>query len=825
MAVVSGFAIASRLRQAGEARTGATRLLLEGARLALLTLGGSALVALLLQFAFRVAGKSLADPLDLPSYGASSPLATWGFVLFQSSLLPHALPGSAWTMWGAGSLVLTVVVLVAGFRAGRAHAHRALDVILVALPSLAPAALVAGAELALGGSSNDLLLSLAAPLPVAAAVWAGAAWRELRDERWAAPAMRALLAAAYAVPTGIGLAALPMVVAPAGREPGGMWVWVLLPYVPNAVLRGALDGYGLANSVGLLMLVLGATAIGLHLSRRSFLERALYAVAVAALLVAGTVAATPVSGWSELQTAEHALSPALLVGIVAAAAGPLLGGLRLGHSIARVTALRAIGDLLPAPAASEISALDTLHTPRPAAAPSTPARRATARLTLQQVARLAVGGATLAVMLLAATVAFTVLNSGTPSQAPSEAAVASEYLAALGSGDADRAWSLTTIDSSGVPTAAAPRLLGRDDLARMLRLDGNRLGAPFGARFDVVEQSALRATVRARYSDAAGPHDQMLVLRLLSGAWKVQVVPAGLLLPAAATAQVTIDGAPVSVGVMPVAVLPGAHVVSVTYPAPFLTAQATVTADRPYVEPVAVPVGARLDDAGMAAARTAVIAALRACASASGARPTGCPQAIDAPAGSPVLWTVVGDPAQSLVVLPDERGGVVAHGQYQMVGAYNVHVPEDVKRLAAGGAFRVPLSWSGGRWSVAGSVDPDSADVARPPATDADLLAAVRGGFYTCAVSPLLRPADCPQTVASQLFVKDVAWKLSGDPLAGAAVSFDAHRGVFSVSGTYAMNVSYVEGGDAKSAQSSGRYRADLFWDGQRSVLVAINRA
>jgi hypothetical protein len=159
------------------------------------------------------------------------------------------------------------------------------------------------------------------------------------------------------------------------------------------------------------------------------------------------------------------------------------------------------------------------------------------------------------------------------------------------------------------------------------------------------------------------------------------------------------------------------------------------------------------------------------------------------------------------------------------VGAYAVHIPEDVKHVASGGSFRAPLSWSAGHWSVAGSVDPDTADVARPAVSDTEVLAAVRAGFEHCVTSPLLRPADCPQTVASQLFVKDVAWNLSGDPLAGAAVVFDARRGVLAVRGSYAMGVTYVEGTGARSAVSSGPYRAELFWDGQRLVLVAINRA
>lgn len=823
---MSGIGIATRLRRAGDARTGNGRLLVRGGRLAGLLLGGSAIVALVLELAMHAAGSRLADPLALPFTSVVPPsFATWGFVLLESSLLPHPLPGSDVWIWGAGSLPLMVAVLVTAFRAGGELVLRPLDLLVMLLPSLAGALLVAGAEVLTGSSWRVLALSLLVPVPAAVAAAAGARWRVRRDSRAIAPLLRALAAAAFVLPFAAGLAAIPVLLAPAGSEPSGLWVWMLLPFVPNAILRGALDGFAPLDSLALAMVVVAAVGVGVHLSRRSFAERAWYAVAVTAILAGATAASTPVTSFDAVWPAfTRALSAAVLAGIAGAVAGPYLGSLRLGHRITDIAALRAIGDLLPPPAASEITDLGAVEPVAAARSRRAPGLRIGA-VRPEHAGRILAGAATGVLVLLAATATYTVLSTGTaPGELP-EVGAAQAYLAAIGSGSADRAWTAVSVDASALPAAAQPRLLGRDDLARMLRLEANTAGAPSGLRVDVAGHQGDVTVVHARYSDAAGQHDVVLDVARRAGGWKVVLVPAGLALPSTAVARVMIDGAPVAVDGNPVAVLPGAHQVTVEYPAPFAPQQATVVADRPYASPVSAPVGARLDDAAMASARSTVAAALRTCLASSAARPTGCPQAVDAPAGTAVRWSLVGDPAQSLVVLPDERGGVVAHGQFQMVAAYDVHLPDDVKHAASGGSFRAPLSWNGGHWSVAGSVDPDIADVARPPIVDTEVVAAVLTGFEHCATSALLRPADCPQSVPSQFFVKDVAWKLSGYPVAGAAVTFDPHRGVLAVTGSYAMNVSYLEGGDTKTATSGGRYRAELFWDGSRLVLVAINPA
>lgn len=833
MAATSGHALAARLRAAASPlRPGYRDALQRGARLAGLLLAGSLLVSLLLVLAAAAGGRAVVDPLDWPALAHQPTVpATWSFVVFESSLLPHALPRSEWSTWGAGCLLLTAGLLARAFSDGRQAAHGPLGVLLMIVPSAAAALLVALADAASGGDGRQLPLALLVALPLAGAVLAGAGWRALRERRSAAPVLRGLMAAAFALPLAVTTAGLAVLLAPPPEAPAGPWYFALLPFAPNAVLRGALDGAGTANSAGLVLIAVSATVVAIHLSRRSITERAAYAAGFGGLLAAATAVSTPeASAGAAWHVLAQSLPAGLVAGIFGAALGPYLGLTRFGHRLGSAALLRALGDRLPAPDAAEIQDVATIALPAPArlrtprSLPTLPSLP-TLRISGHSAGRLAVGVAAGLAVLLAATVAFTVLSTAPPNDGAPESAVAAAYLRAAGAGDAARAWDLLAVDADALPPAAGTQLLGRDDLARMYAVAGSRPGAPEGLRLDLAGRDGSALLLRARYTDSLGAHDAVLPLIRRGAGYRVLMVPAGISLPPGAVARVTIDGTAVPAGAYPVAVLPGVHEVTVAYPAPFAGGRAVVVADLPYAQPSSVPLGARLDDAALAAARDAVGSALRSCMTASAAQPAGCPQATDAPSGVVVHWTLVGDPAQSLVVLPDERGGATAHGQFQAVGAYDVHVPDDVKHVAAGGAFRAPLSWTGGRWSVAGAVVPDGAQLARPAVADQALVEAVRAGFKNCLATPLLRPADCPQSAPSQFFVRDVSWRLLADPLSGAAVAFDSRRGVLVVTGTFAMTAAFVEGGDPRAAQSSGPYRAELFWDGRQPVLVAINRA
>jgi hypothetical protein len=107
--------------------------------------------------------------------------------------------------------------------------------------------------------------------------------------------------------------------------------------------------------------------------------------------------------------------------------------------------------------------------------------------------------------------------------------------------------------------------------------------------------------------------------------------------------------------------------------------------------------------------------------------------------------------------------------------------------------------------------------------TDAAVVGAAVAGLQSCAKSNVLRPPDCPQAVASTLYIAQVKWQLVNDPAQGASVSFDGDRDLFSVQGRFAMTVSYLNGGRPATATSQGGYQAQLFWNGSSLVLVAIN--
>jgi hypothetical protein len=101
----------------------------------------------------------------------------------------------------------------------------------------------------------------------------------------------------------------------------------------------------------------------------------------------------------------------------------------------------------------------------------------------------------------------------------------------------------------------------------------------------------------------------------------------------------------------------------------------------------------------------------------------------------------------------------------------------------------------------------------------------VSKALTACAGVQLQSPPDCPQQLLSA-GVSNVRWTLSGDPLAGATVTFDQKSGVFTVHGRFAMSASYDFLGNAETTTSFyPAYDALLCWDSQALVLVTIQGA
>jgi hypothetical protein len=117
----------------------------------------------------------------------------------------------------------------------------------------------------------------------------------------------------------------------------------------------------------------------------------------------------------------------------------------------------------------------------------------------------------------------------------------------------------------------------------------------------------------------------------------------------------------------------------------------------------------------------------------------------------------------------------------------------------------------------------DAPGLQRPTgATDQAIRDVVTQGFAQCVKSTADVAADCPQQLID-LQVSNVSWSMSGDPLAGATISFDSSSGLITVQGSNPMAASYRSVGKPTTKASFTRtYKAYLLWDGQTAQLVTI---
>ncbi|MGH7776179.1 MAG: hypothetical protein ACREPI_03260 [Candidatus Dormibacterales bacterium] len=416
----------------------------------------------------------------------------------------------------------------------------------------------------------------------------------------------------------------------------------------------------------------------------------------------------------------------------------------------------------------------------------------------------------------------------------SPAGAARAYLAALNRGDAGAAWAVSIVDGSRLEAADAS-LVTEADLRSALQVPGNR-GLYPGAVTGAVRESGGNATVEVAYgSPSAVRH---LTLRLtadplgsrlgLFPTWRVVLEPSVLTLRAPAGAgEVSIDGRALGSGRPPgtVAVFPLLHRVRLAASPLFGAWSGEVDA---HASATLSPAPA-LTGLGRAAARAALGRAWARCAASTDALPAGCPQwyaGTSAPPAS-VGWQLVGDPTAGATFGVDGQGRLVATGHYQTVVTFAGPAGE-ADRRPVGGGFRATLVGQGRGFSVASlGAATGLRPVPRPKVSDQIVEAAVREAFLACTEKTVLSPADCPQAdvVAGLGTISGVRWRLLGDPLTGAQVTFDGARSVFVVTGAYAMSVDYDASGYVLAHytdSSSGGYEADLFWDGAALVPVSI---
>ena len=788
--MASAAATVARMR----GRPGSSLLLVAeaGFRLAAVSLLGSCALALSL----------LAEGLGRGDLGA-----TWLWVQVRGGLGPDLAGGAAPLALGAAPLGLTFLVLAMAFRLGQRlgpPGHAALAALPTALGGVA-LALLAGKQL-------GVLAALLSTLPPALALAAGSEWWRRRGGGRSSTLLRATMTAAVAVAGGLALAGLAAGVLRVFAAGGFLKVPTAAVVLAGFWPAAASQATGGPAAVGLLAGLFGPA---IFLSRRSRRERWLFAAAAGGTLTVVALAAG--GGW------RTALLSALVgwagAGLAAAAA-PALGATRTGHWLAGLPLFRDFGDRLPPPAASELTN-ERMRPGGPAGGTRTRSRTTPAGLAVSITA------AGTAVLCVVAVLAVT-LAGETSAPEPPPALAARAYLSALATNDAGKIWKAVTVADVQLP--AGDQLLGRDDLARMLTVAANRHQPISSLTLLETGREGGDVVYQAAYQESGDFHTAKLTLRPVAAAWKVALTPAAIALPALPAAiKVAVDGAAVG-GIAAghpdtLSVLPGVHAVAESGSAPYGNRSVQVTAVLPLPAVAQPDLSPALDPAAAAAARSFAAGIVQGCASSTAARPDGCPNQVDVPAGTPVSWSSLGAPAADAQLQLDDQGGTVIRAHYQLVAAYPVHVPEDTKHVAVGGGFSVPAVWADDAWKASAQPQAAGFDAARPGASDSALTGAVGSGFDACAASKLLRPADCPQGLPSQGFVAAVQWRLTGDPLNGATISFDAQRSVFSVTGAYAMAVTYTEAGVPRSAAVSGFYRADLFWDGSRPVLVSIARA
>ena len=108
------------------------------------------------------------------------------------------------------------------------------------------------------------------------------------------------------------------------------------------------------------------------------------------------------------------------------------------------------------------------------------------------------------------------------------------------------------------------------------------------------------------------------------------------------------------------------------------------------------------------------------------------------------------------------------------------------------------------------------------------LLSALNAKFDSCARIQAASAAGCPQQV-SAFYASNFIWHANGDPVQGAAVAWDGTQGFYRVTGNYDFSVDYDSTPPYSPTRhyqdhSSGRYVADLYWDGSKAVFVGFEK-
>ena len=406
--------------------------------------------------------------------------------------------------------------------------------------------------------------------------------------------------------------------------------------------------------------------------------------------------------------------------------------------------------------------------------------------------------------------------------------VVRQYLGALQAGDASSAWSVIQVSAPAQPAAVS--LTDKSALQAALAI-----AKPDIRSFAINATSQIdpgTSSVDFSYDTVSGSKQAKFVAQrsaethlLLYQGWRVVITPTMLEinLPNGA-GGVAIDGKALALppGKSTVAVLPIAH--RIQFAGTDVLAAQTLPVDAFFSAGQPVAYQPKLTSAGTDKVKAAVKAFLANCAQNASLAPDKCPQSYSNTFANAVQWQLVGDPTQDLAVGFDQNLNPAATGHFQMVVAYQEPgITGNPHDLSAGGYAASLLLGTSDVTVNSISSSNGVADVPRPAgATDQAAKDLVTKAFTKCAVASGLSPADCPQVLLSGV-ADNVRWKLMGDPLAGALVSFDSKTGILTVHGAFEMTPTFTINGYASTSRSYyDHYYARLLWDGQALQLVTI---
>jgi hypothetical protein len=433
-----------------------------------------------------------------------------------------------------------------------------------------------------------------------------------------------------------------------------------------------------------------------------------------------------------------------------------------------------------------------------------------------------------AALLVLALLAVAVANNVLARQYTPDGAVR-QYLSALQSGNAATAWNEIQVSAPTQPVTAS--------LVDQVALRAALAAAKPDIRgFNVTSTTQVDAAtdvVAFSYDTTSGTKQAKFTVRQsgeksfgLYPLWHLIILPTILqvTLPKGSSG-ISVDGRALALpaGTSTIAVLPLAHQVQIG-PTQVLSSQ-TVPVDAFFSAGQTLNYQPVLTAAGLVKVKGAIKAAFSKCALRTdpNADVDGCPQTIGYSISGSGSWKIVGDPTQDMVVSFDKNMSAVATGHYQMVFAYQESGVQGVQHSSGSGGYSAALNL-GPDAVTAASIQPADGlpTLVRPSgASDQAGKDLVAQTFKRCAAVRAQSVADCPQALIS--IASNVRWTLVGNPLSGASVNFDPNSGQFTVSGSFAMTVSYDFLGYPKTDSSfNTTYVADLFWNGKSLQLVTI---